>query len=58
MLDLFQDFVYMLLKSDVPLFCSANEVLPFDLSFGPLLKAPSSVFLLILKHSRGLPFTL
>ena len=42
MLDLLQDFMYKLFKSDVHPFSLANGVLPLNLSFGPLLKAPSS----------------
>ena len=58
MLDLLQDFMYRFFKIDVYPFCSANGVLPPDLSSRLLLKAPCFGFLLVLKHSRGLPFIL
>lgn len=58
MLDLLQDFMYMLLKNDVYPFYSTNGVLPRNFSAGPLLKAPSLGFLLVLKCHRGLPFIL
>ena len=58
MLDLFQDFMHKLFKSNVHPFCSANMVLSPDLPSGPLLKAFNSGFLFILKQSKGLPFIL
>ena len=58
LLDLLQDFMFRFFKIDVYPFCSANGVLPLDLSSRLLLKAFSSGFLLVLKRNRGLPFIL
>lgn len=54
MLDFLQDFMHRLFKSDVHPFYSSNEVMPTNLPSGPLLKAPDSGLLLVLKSSMDL----